>query len=67
MPRGKKSVKKSHKKSHKPRKQSAYNKFMAEYMKKHHTKGSGAAHVRKVFADGAKAWRHHKGKKHSKK
>ena len=45
----------SEKSEKKPRKSSAYNDFMKEYISEQKTKGSTKSH-KELFADGAKAW-----------
>ena len=45
----------SEKSEKKPRKNSAYNDFMKEYISEQKTKGSTKSH-KELFADGAKAW-----------
>ena len=45
----------SEKSEKKPRKSSAYNDFMKEYISEQKTKGSTKSH-KELFTDGAKAW-----------
>jgi len=45
----------SEKSEKKPRKSSAYNDFMKDYILEQKTKGSTKSH-KELFADGAKAW-----------
>jgi len=45
----------SEKTEKKPRKSSAYNDFMKEYISEQKTKGSTKSH-KELFTDGAKAW-----------